>query len=114
MKRFEKHIFVCENKRPDGHPKGCCASKNSLEVRALFKKRLNELGLSAQIRANAAGCLDACEHGVAVVVYPEQIWYGNVTIDDVEEIIQEHLLKDNPVERLKIKDNRFNKDEKNI
>jgi len=114
MKRFEKHIFVCENKRPDGHPKGCCADKNSLQVRAQFKKRLKELGLSPHMRSNAAGCLDACEHGVAVVVYPEQIWYGNVTIDDVEEIIQEHLLMDNPVERLKIKDNKFNKDEKNI
>jgi len=111
MKRFEKHIFVCENKRPDGHPKGCCANKNGLEVRALFKKRLKELGLSTQIRANAAGCLDACEHGATVLIYPEQFWYGNVTNDDVEEIIQEHLIKDNPVERLKIKDKKFNKDE---
>ena len=63
MKRFEKHIFVCENKRPDGHPKGCCADKNSMEVRAQFKKRLNELGISTEVRSNSAGCLDACEHG---------------------------------------------------
>lgn len=111
MKRFEKHIFVCENKRPEGHPRGCCADKNSVEIRAMFKKRLKELGLSTEIRANAAGCLDACEHGVTVVVYPEQTWYGKVTIDDVEEIIQEHLVNDNPVERLRIKDKKFNKDE---
>jgi (2Fe-2S) ferredoxin len=109
MKRFEKHIFICENKRPEGHPKGCCADKNSLAVRDLFKKRLKELGLSTEIRANAAGCLDACEHGVTVVVYPEQIWYGKVLVDDVETIIQEHILKNNPVERLKIKDAKFNK-----
>lgn len=113
MKRFEKHIFVCENKRPDGHPKGCCANKNGAEIRAQFKKRLKELGLSTQFRANAAGCLDACEYGATVLVYPEQVWYGNVRIDDVEEIIQEHLLNENPVERLKIKDKKFNKDEKN-
>ena len=111
MKRFEKHIFVCENKRPDGHPKGCCADKNGVEIRALIKKRLKELGLSSSIRANAAGCLDACEHGATVVVYPEQIWYGGVTLDDVEQIIEEHLVNNKPVERLKIKDKKFNKDE---
>ena len=114
MKRFEKHIFVCENKRPQGHPKGCCADKNSPEVRALFKKRLKELGLNAQIRSNAAGCLDACEHGVTVLIYPEQVWYGGVTLNDVEEILQSHILKNVPVERLKIKDAKFNKDEKKI
>jgi (2Fe-2S) ferredoxin len=114
MKRFEKHIFVCENKRPEGHPKGCCADKNSLEIRSLFKKRLKELGLSTQIRANASGCLDACEHGVTVVVYPEQVWYGRVTIDDVEEIIQQHLINNSPIDRLKIKDQKFNKDENKI
>ena len=109
MKRFEKHIFVCENKRPEGHPKGCCADKNSLEVRAQFKKRLKEMGLNTSVRANAAGCLDACEYGVTVLIYPEQIWYGGVTVGDVEEIIQEHILKNIPVERLKIRDERFNR-----
>jgi (2Fe-2S) ferredoxin len=112
MKRFDKHIFVCENKRPEGHPKGCCADKNSLEVRALFKKRLKELGLNTSVRANASGCLDACEYGVTVLIYPEQVWYGGVTINDVEEIVQKHILKNIPVERLKIKDKRFNKDQK--
>ena len=111
MKRFEKHIFVCENKRTDGHPKGCCADKNGVEIRALFKKRLKELGLSPTIRSNSAGCLDACEHGATVLIYPEQIWYGHVTLEDVEQIIQEHLINDKPVERLKIKDQKFNKDE---
>ena len=111
MKRFDKHIFVCENKRPDGHPKGCCADKNGLEIRALFKKRLKELGLSTTVRANAAGCLDACEFGATVLIYPEQIWYGGVTVDDVEEIIQQHILKNNPVEKLKITDKRFNKND---
>jgi (2Fe-2S) ferredoxin len=114
MKRFEKHIFVCENKRPEGHPKGCCDDKNSVEVRALFKNRLKQLGLSTEIRANASGCLDACEHGVTVVVYPDQVWYGGVTIDDVEEIIQQHLINNRPIDRLKIKDQKFNKDENKI
>ncbi len=111
MKRFEKHIFICENKRPDGHPRGCCLDKGSADVRALFKKRLKELGLKAEVRANAAGCLDACEFGVTVLVYPEQIWYGGVNIDDVEEIIQSHIINDIPVKRLMIQDKRFNRDD---
>ena len=110
MKRFEKHIFVCENKRPEGHPKGCCFEKSSPEIREIFKSRLKELGLNADVRANAAGCLDACEFGVTVVVYPEQIWYGGVKKEDVEEIIQSHIIKNKSVERLKINHPRYNKD----
>lgn len=111
MKRFTKHIFICENKRPDGHPRGCCSSKGSTEIRELFKHKLKELGLNAEIRANGAGCLDACEFGVSVVVYPEQIWYGSVTKNDVEEIIQSHIINNIPVERLKISHPRYNQDE---
>lgn len=114
MKRFEKHIFVCENKRPERDPKGCCANKKSPEVRALFKKRLKELGISSSVRSNAAGCLDACEYGITIVVYPEQVWYGGVTLDDVEEILQSHIIRNIPVERLKIKDEKFNRDENKI
>lgn len=110
MKRFNKHIFICENKRPDDHPRGSCAQKGSSEIKEYFKNRLKELGLNAEIRANTAGCLDACEFGVSIVVYPEQIWYGSVTKEDVEEIIQSHLINNNPVERLKINNPRFNKD----
>uniref|UniRef100_A0A7V3E7M9 (2Fe-2S) ferredoxin domain-containing protein n=1 Tax=Ignavibacterium album TaxID=591197 RepID=A0A7V3E7M9_9BACT len=111
MKRFEKHIFICENQRPAGHPRGCCKDKGGSEVKELFKKRLKELGLNSLVRANTSGCLDACEFGVTVVVYPEQIWYGGVKTEDVEEIIQNHILNDKPVERLLINDKRFHKDE---
>ncbi len=111
MKRFEKHIFVCENKRPDGHPRGCCADKGGAAIRAAFKSRIKQLGLQTKVRANASGCLDACEFGATVVVYPEQIWYGGVTVDDVEEILHEHIISNKPVERLFIKHPRFHKDE---
>lgn len=111
MKRFNKHIFVCENVRPKDHPRGCCSEKGSVQLRALFKRRLKELGLNTEVRANAAGCLDACEHGVTVLIYPEQIWYGGVTENDVEEIIQNHIIKNNPVKRLFIMEKRFNRDE---
>ncbi|MGQ9644606.1 MAG: (2Fe-2S) ferredoxin domain-containing protein [Ignavibacterium sp.] len=111
MKRFYRHIFICENQRPAGHPRQCCKDKGGSEVKELFKKRLKELGLNSSVRANTAGCLDACEFGVTIVVYPEQIWYGGVTVNDVEEIIQNHILNNKSVERLFINDPSFKKDE---
>ena len=107
MPRFDKHIFICENKRETGHPKGCCAEKGSSEIRELFKRRLKELGLITKIRANSSGCLDSCEFGPTVVIYPEQIWYGRVKPEDVEEIIQNHIINSKPVVRLQIKEKRF-------
>jgi (2Fe-2S) ferredoxin len=111
MKRYDKHLFICENKREAGHPRGCCADKGGVEIKHKFKARLKELGLSSLIRANTSGCLDACEFGANVLVYPEQIWYGGVTLDDVEEIIQSHLINNIPVKRLMITDKKFNRDE---
>lgn len=108
--RFKKHIFICENIRPADHPRGSCGRKNSTELKPIFKKRLKELGLNTEVRANSAGCLDACEFGPTIVIYPEQIWYGGVQPEDIEEIIQEHIINNHPVKRLEIKDRRFNKD----
>jgi (2Fe-2S) ferredoxin len=97
---FERHVFVCTNRRPDEHPKGSCAQKRSEEVRARFKQALANRGLARDIRANAAGCLDQCQYGVSVVIYPEGIWYGGVKAEDVDEIIEEHLVNGRIVERL--------------
>jgi (2Fe-2S) ferredoxin len=102
MPPFVRHLFVCENRRPEGHPKGCCAEKGSVELRQAFKTAIGESGLAGSVRANSAGCLDACEHGASVVVYPEAVWYGHVTIADVPEIVQSHLIEGRPVERLRI------------
>jgi (2Fe-2S) ferredoxin len=104
MPFFEKHIFICTNRRDENNPKGSCAQKGSDEVRERFKKEIYERGLKGRFRANAAGCLDACEHGCSVVVYPEQVWYGRVKPEDVPEIIEKHLLGGEPVERLRIVD----------
>ncbi len=110
MKRFDKHIFICENKRVENHPRGSCGTKNSSDLTEKFKSRLKELGLNSLIRTNKAGCLDACEFGPTIVVYPEQTWYGGVKPEDIDEIINEHLINGRPVERLLIKDKRFNRD----
>jgi len=100
MPFFEKHVFICTNRRDPSNPKGSCAAKGSEAVREEFKKQIYERGLKGRMRANAAGCLDQCENGCTVVVYPEQVWYGHVTPGDVTEIIEEHLEKGNVVERL--------------
>jgi (2Fe-2S) ferredoxin len=100
---FDRHVFICVNRREPGNPKGCCAEKGAEEVRDAFKQLLHDKGLKGRIRANAAGCLDQCSRGVSVVVYPEQIWYGGVTAADVSEIVEQHLLGGVPVERLRMK-----------
>jgi (2Fe-2S) ferredoxin len=99
---YKRHIFVCVNERGPSHPKGCCKHRGAVAVREAIKKRLGALGIKSQVRANNAGCLDQCEHGVAVVVYPEQVWYGNVTAEDVDEIVERHLVGGEFVERLMI------------
>ncbi len=110
MKRYEKHIFICTNRRPDGHPKGSCAEKGSEEIAQTFKKKIAELGMNKTCRVNTSGCLGACEFGPSIVIYPEQVWYGGVKTDDIEEIINSHIINGIPVERLKIKDPNYNKD----
>ncbi len=100
---FDRHVFVCVNEREPGHPKGCCAGKGGEAVREAFKRALADRGMKGQIRANAAGCLDQCARGVAVVVYPEQVWYGGVRVEDVPAIVEEHILGGVPVERLRMK-----------
>lgn len=99
---FEKHVFVCTNLRAEGHVRGCCDGRGSVDLLFRLKKLVKERGLKGRFRINKAGCLDHCEHGAAMVVYPEGVWYGGVSAEDAEEIVEEHLLADRPVERLRI------------
>jgi (2Fe-2S) ferredoxin len=101
---FQRHVFVCVNERAPGNPKGCCKAKGAEQVRDELKKRLYEIGLKGVVRANNSGCLDQCESGVTVVVYPEQVWYGHVTVADVPELIERHILRGEFVERLMLPD----------
>ena len=102
MKPFSKHLFICTNRRPGDDPRGCCAAKGGDAVKDRFKEVLKARGIKGAMRANAAGCLDQCAAGVTLVVYPETVWYGHVTVEDVEEIVDRHLVGGEPVERLRI------------
>ena len=104
MPSFQRHVFVCINERPEDHPKGSCKARGGVAVRDKLKSELTARGLSKTIRANNAGCLDQCENGVTVVVYPEQVWYGHVTVDDVSEIVDKHLIGGQVVTRLLLPD----------
>lgn len=104
MAKFQRHVFICTNRRPDEDPRGCCAARGSEEVAAAFKKKLFEAGFRRIVRPNKAGCLDQCAMGATVVVYPEGVWYGGVTVGDVDEIIEEHIRNGRIVERLRIPD----------
>lgn len=104
---YQRHVFVCTNRRAEGHPKGCCASKGAEEVRERLKAEAKARGLKGAVRVGSAGCLDACEHGVAVVVYGAAepsggTWYAGVTSEDVPELVAEHLVGGHPVERLRM------------
>jgi (2Fe-2S) ferredoxin len=98
--RFRHHLFVCENHRPDADERGSCGARGGEAVRAALKSEVQRLGLRG-VRVNGAGCLDACAHGPAVVVYPEGVWYAAVRVEDAAEIVQRHLIGGEPVERLR-------------
>lgn len=96
---FEAHVFVCCNRRPEGHKRGSCAARGSEALRDYMKARGKELGLPG-VRVNMAGCLDRCEFGPTIVIYPEGIWYKIETKSDVDEVLDTHLRRKGRVMRL--------------
>jgi (2Fe-2S) ferredoxin len=103
MPFFERHIFCCTNKREAGHTRGCCAEKGADALRDYMKLKVKEAKIP-KARVNAAGCLDRCELGPCMVIYPEGVWYACKTKADVDEVISEHLQHGRVVERLKLPD----------
>jgi (2Fe-2S) ferredoxin len=89
---FASHVFVCGNRRPEGHERGCCASKGAEKLRDYMKVRAKELKIP-EVRINQAGCLDRCELGPCVVIYPEGVWYRMDSREAVDEILQRHLIE---------------------
>ena len=102
MSYYSRHLFFCCNQREP--PEKCCANAGAADMQAYAKGRIKALGMSGsgQIRINKAGCLDRCDNGPVLVVYPDAVWYTYIDKDDIEEIIQEHLVHGRVVERLKI------------
>lgn len=89
MPHRQRYLFVCTNRRPEGHPKGSCAEKGSEAVVARLKEALARLGVAKDVaRACSASCLDLCEVGASIAVEPEHVVYGHVTEADVDAIAE--------------------------
>ena len=99
---FAQHLFICMNQRDDGRE--CCASKGAQAAQKYLKERTKELKLNrdGDVRVNQSGCLGRCEEGPVIVIYPQGTWYTYVDNDDLDEIIDVHLVGGKIVDRLKI------------
>lgn len=100
MLKFDKHIFICINQRPIESGRKFCGEAHGMEIVESFKKKLKEKNLPIKVRAQRAGCLDVCDYGQTIVVYPEGVFYVGVEVSDIDEIINEHILNNRPVKRL--------------
>lgn len=100
MSYYKHHVFFCLNQRDQGQD--CCAQHGAQEAFDHCKSRVKALGLNGPggVRVNKAGCLDRCAGGPVAVVYPEGTWYSFVDRSDIDEIIEQHLVKGQAVERL--------------
>ena len=99
---YASHVFFCCNQRDGG--RACCENHAASRIRNYAKQKVGDLGLSGpgKVRINQSGCLDRCDEGPCLVVYPEGVWYTYVDETDVDEIIEEHLQNGRVVERLKL------------
>jgi (2Fe-2S) ferredoxin len=91
MSVYEKHLFICENQRPEGDPRGCCSSKGAAELTSTLKKRVADAGLAKKVRVNKAGCLGQCAFGVVAVLYPQGVWLKNLSVSDADMIFDKYL-----------------------
>ena len=101
---FQRHVFFCTNDRGAGAERPSCNQCGSAALREYAKAKVKKMGLSGpgKVRINTSGCLDRCEEGPAIVVYPEGAWYTYIDEMDIDEIIEEHLVGGRVVERLLI------------
>ncbi len=102
MSYYRYHVFFCTNLRADGSE--CCQKFAAQAMRDYAKKRSKALGIAGAggVRVNTAGCMDRCAEGPVLVVYPDEVWYSYVDQQDIDEIIEEHLVNGRVVERLMI------------
>ena len=102
MGYYQRHVFFCCNQRENGET--CCNDNGARSMRDYAKRRVKELGMAGEgrVRVNVAGCLDRCDEGPCIVIYPDAVWYTYVDKSDIDEIIDEHLKHGRVVERLRI------------
>ena len=92
MDKPKRHILVCTSSRANGMQKGICHTKESTAIVARFLEEIEEQELSGEIMVTNTGCFGICEQGPIVVVYPDNVWYGQVTPDKAAEIVEKHII----------------------
>ncbi len=100
MQRPTHHIFVCTSSRPTGQQKGFCHARGGLELMERLMEEIEERELGGEVVVTNTGCFGICEKGPILVVYPENVWYGSVTPDDIAEIMDDHIERGHVVEQL--------------
>ena len=90
--KYKKHIFICTNDRGKDHPRKSCGNCGGLDLRKEFVRLINKFELKGKVRANKSGCLDVCEEGPAVVIYPQGYWYLGVEKSNVSRIFKESVI----------------------
>ncbi len=98
---YQKHIFFCTNQKENGAGCGNITGDSGFAFAKLYLQTLDLWG-EGKLRASKSGCLGRCKQGPVCVVYPDGVWYSYVDEDDVKEIIEEHLINNRIVDRLKI------------
>lgn len=102
MVSVKHHIFICTSCRANGQQKGFCFQKGSVDIVQRFMEAVEENDLSGEVMITNTGCFGICDKGPIAVVYPEGIWYGNLSEEDVDKIVEQHILEGNPVKELMI------------
>ena len=97
---YDTHVFCCVNERPAEHPRSCCSARGSIPLHAYMNLRAKKLNLGERVRINRVGCLDRCELGPTMVIYPEGVWYTYKSREDIDEILDSHISRGVKVERL--------------
>lgn len=108
MPRPTHHLFVCQNERAADNPRNSCLNRGSKAVLDAFKKEICDRGLRGQIEFDGTTCIDCCALGPAVVVYPENTWYGQVTPADVPAMV-DAILAGQTIDRLLISEEAIRK-----
>lgn len=102
MQKPKYHVFICSSSRLNGQQKGYCHSKQSVELVQAFMEEIDNRELVDEVMITNTGCLGICTQGPVVIVYPEGVWYKEVTPEDVEEIVESHFENGIKVDRLEI------------
>ena len=104
MAKPEKVVMVCVNRRPPGHPKGSCSDRGGTEVFVRFSEVMDERGLFGKFSLIQTGCLGPCTRGPVVAIMPDNVWYGEVSTEDVDKIVEKHLINGEVLEEKLLKD----------